>query len=238
VGLIDIRGEDPRKFKRAELLIVEKRQKLSNAHGDRDKLCGFCVRGLAFTPDEKHLFVSRMKGGGISVFALYTNGKHKYLGTVFGILPGPRDLDTSRDGKTLFISCNASGFVARVPVKNVLDTLKTDNHPTVERKDLDVKVAYVGLGARSLRLSPDERFLFVAVNQSSEIVVVSTDDMKVVSRIPVDSYPVGLDLSPDGTQLWVTSQGRDEEGGNSVGIFQVRYKDSEVVHASPSSTAH
>jgi YVTN family beta-propeller protein len=88
----------------------------------------------------------------------------------------------------------------------------------------------VGLGARSIRLSPDERHVFVAVNQTSEIVVVDTVNMKAEARIPVDSYPVGLDLSPDGGQLWVTSQGRSAKGGNSVGVFQVRYRNEEVVH--------
>ncbi|HEX4922869.1 MAG TPA: hypothetical protein VFV50_02250, partial [Bdellovibrionales bacterium] len=50
-----------------------------------------------------------------------------------------------------------------------------------------------------------------------------------VSRIPVDSYPVGLDISPDGSQIWVTSQGRNLKGGNSIGVFQVKYKLDDVI---------
>jgi DNA-binding beta-propeller fold protein YncE len=235
VGLIDIRGNDPAKFKRMALLTVEKKMPLEGVKGDRDKECGFCVRGLAFTPDEHYLFVSRMKGGGVAVFDLsgFPAKRPRYLGSLFGILPGPRDLEMSRDGSELYMSCNASGFVARVPVEGMIEALKTAEPPLkrveIKRKELGTRVAYVGLGARSIRLSPDEKHLFVAVNQTSEIVAVDTAAMKAEARIPVDSYPVGLDLSPDGGQLWVTSQGRSAKGGNSVGVFQVRYRNSEVI---------
>ncbi|HUP56994.1 MAG TPA: peptidoglycan-binding protein, partial [Bdellovibrionota bacterium] len=242
VGLIDIRGDDPSKFKRASLLVVEKRLPLEGVEGDRDKLCGFCVRGLAFTPDERYLFVSRMKGGGLAVFDLAPTGarkKPKYLGSVFGILPGPRDLEIAKDGQQLFLSCNASGFVARIPIEGLIASLARNEAPDkrveINRKALGVKVAYVGLGARSIRLSPDEKHLFVAVNQTSELVAVDTRTMKAEARIPVDSYPVGLDISPDGLQLWVTSQGRSAKGGNSVGVFQIRYRTDEVVHGAVKS---
>ncbi len=88
---------------------------------------------------------------------------------------------------------------------------------------------FVGIGARSFRLSPDEKFIFVAVHETSELVGLSTEHMKVEARIPVDSYPVGLDISPDGGQVWVTSQGQEARGGNSVGIFEVRYKNQELI---------
>ncbi|MBK7961862.1 MAG: hypothetical protein IPK04_12095 [Bdellovibrionales bacterium] len=68
---------------------------------------------------------------------------------------------------------------------------------------------------------------------TKEVVqVYDTTSMKRVAAIPVDSYPVGLALSPDGTQIWVTSQGRGLKGGNSVGIFQVEYKLKENVSVS------
>ncbi|MGZ3693688.1 MAG: YncE family protein [Bdellovibrionota bacterium] len=102
---------------------------------------------------------------------------------------------------------------------------------TVNPAELGMEKVYVGLGARSIRLSHDEANIFVSVNQTSELIAVDTSTMKVAARIPVDSYPVGLDLSPDDSQLWVTSQGRSAKGGNSVGVFQVRYKMREVVHS-------
>lgn len=239
VGLIDVRGTDPAKFRPEARLVVEKILDTKGLKGDRDKLCGFCVRGLAFSDDEKYLFVSRMRGGGIAVFALDPKGKkHRYMGTVHGIVPVPRDIEVSKRG-FLYISCNGSGYVARVPVKELIASLeKLDKKLPLEKRvvhsesaQLPVEKAYVGLGARSIRLNRKENYLFVAVNQTSELVGVDTESMRIAARIPVDSYPVGLDLGPGDSEAWVTSQGRDAKGGNSVGIFQVRYKTEEIVPA-------
>jgi DNA-binding beta-propeller fold protein YncE len=127
--------------------------------------------------------------------------------------------------------------VARLPISKLVAALEKDaanleyekRSVTLKPADIGLRKVFVGLGARSIRLSGDEATLFASVNQTSELVAVDTAAMQIVSRIPVDSYPVGLDLSPDNSELWVTSQGRQAKGGNSVGIFQARYKMKEVV---------
>jgi DNA-binding beta-propeller fold protein YncE len=137
------------------------------------------------------------------------------------------------------MSCNASGVVARMPWKKVVEKLEALPADTpyskrsvrVKPAEVEAKITYVGLGARSIRLSHDESTLFVTVNKTSELVGVDTKTMVMAARIPVDSYPVGLDLSPDDSQVWVTSQGFSAKGGNSVGIFQARYKKAEIVPA-------
>jgi len=45
--------------------------------------------------------------------------------------------------------------------------------------------------------------------------------MGIVSRVRTDAYPVGLAMSPDGSQVWVTAQGRSGRGGNSVSVYRV-----------------
>ncbi|MBK8803076.1 MAG: hypothetical protein IPN71_13675 [Fibrobacteres bacterium] len=45
--------------------------------------------------------------------------------------------------------------------------------------------------------------------------------MAVVATIQADSYPVGMDLSPDGKWLVVTAQGHTDGGGNSVMVYRV-----------------
>ena len=63
----------------------------------------------------------------------------------------------------------------------------------------------------------------------SEVVVIDSLTMKVVSRIRTDSFTVGLTVSPDGTQVWATSQARGEEGGgNSVCVYEVTYPSSSA----------
>ncbi len=232
VGLFDISGDNPLRFKEQQLLVVEARLSLKNLKTDRDEDCGFCVRGLAYSSDSRYLFVSRMRRGGIAIFDL--QDKFKYLGTVFGINPGPRDLLLSPDGLMLYSSCNASGTVAKIPVAKLLESLTKmkEQKLVIKPADLEIKKAFIGLGVRSIKTSPDGRFVFAAANQASEVVAIDTEQMKVVSRIAVDSFPVGLSLSPDGHSLWVTSQGRAHKGGNSVGVFQVQYKSDGTIKLS------
>ena len=46
----------------------------------------------------------------------------------------------------------------------------------------------------------------------------------VLTSIKADSYPVGMDISPDDKELIVTSQGKTGGGGNSVMIFSITIK--------------
>lgn len=233
VGLFDISASTPSQFKEDRLLVVESRLKTGSLKGNRDKNCGFCVRGLEFSQDSRYLFVGRMRKGGLAVFDL-NKKKDPYLGTVFGINPGPRDLHLDQSGEWLYSSDNASGFISKIPEKMLIAKLEDPNLPpdkkiTIKPSKEGVNSVFAGLGIRSFKLSPDDRYLFAAANQTSEILAIRTKDMSVVARIAVDSYPVGLDISPDGLHLWVTSQGRDARGGNSVSIFQVRYKTDELI---------
>ena len=81
----------------------------------------------------------------------------------------------------------------------------------------------VGVGARTIDFAGQERFVIAAVNNASKLVAVDTATFQVVAQIPVDSYPVGLGVSPDETQLFVTSQGKKGGGGNSVGVYAIEY---------------
>jgi DNA-binding beta-propeller fold protein YncE len=250
VGLYDISGDDPKKFKPLKNLIVQAKMSPKEMVGNRDKNCGFCVRGLAFSKESRYLFVARMRKGGIAIFDLKDRTKPLYLGSVFGIHPGTRDLQMSPDGQFLYSGCNSSGYIAKVPVLKLIDLVKQPkgrnnrdgkgelrNESKNEREnrfenmtlswkenEIGMSRVFAGLGVRSMKVSADGKYLFAAVNQGSELQVYDTLAMKRIATIPVDSYPVGLAMSPAGTQIWVTSQGRGLKGGNSVGIFQVEYK--------------
>lgn len=237
IGLYDISSQNVKDFKEKKLLTVESRMKLTNLKSNRDKDCGFCVRGLAFSKDSKYLFVTRMKGGGIAVFDV-AGKSEKYLGTVFGIQPGPRDIHLTEDGKTLYTGCNASGSIAKIDVPSLLEKFNAIKKPEKLRydsKDVIFKRMSVGMGMRSFKISPDGQYIFAAINNSSEVVILKADSLAILGRMPVDSYPVGLSVSPDGTRLWVTSQGKENRGGNSVSVFlikdylknQITLKDSE-----------
>lgn len=221
VGLFKIKGDDPKNFKPYSLLIVDKQLSLKNVKGNRDHDCGFCVRGLAFTADSKYLFVGRMKRGGLAVFKV-DGVKPKYLGTLHGIDPSPRDLKIR--GEYLFVSSNGSGYVFKFKWRELLALIESSKVKDIQitEQDVHTEKVFVGLGARSLDISRDGKWLFVAVNHTSEAVAVECSEMRIVSRVDVDSFPVGLALSPDERELWVTSQGRAGLGGNSVSVFQIR----------------
>jgi hypothetical protein len=80
VALIDTSSGDPAQYAYSgDLLVVEKRLSQAGLAGeDRDKECGYCLRGTVFAPDGKTLLVARMGGGGIAGFDL---DSREYLGT-------------------------------------------------------------------------------------------------------------------------------------------------------------
>ena len=221
VGLIDISSGDPAQFAyREERLVVERVLSQAGLAGeDRDKSCGYCLRGTVFTPDSETLLVARMGGGGVAGFDVESGA---YLGTVLGMKPTPRHLAIGPGGQTLFLSSNVSGNVSRIELATVVDALRS-----AEGKRVTVegwRAVFVGSGARTIDLAPDGRYIFSAVNGASEIVVIDAATMEIISRVRTDSYTVGLAVSPDGRQVWTTSQGKKGAGGNSVCVYRVDYE--------------
>jgi YVTN family beta-propeller protein len=217
VALIDTSSGDPARFTYLANVVVESRLPLEGI-GDvnRDSVCGSCLRGAVFSPDGKTLIVARLGGGGLAGIDVPSR---KYLGSVTGLPGGPRHLVLSADG-TLYVSHNGPGKVTRAPLARVIETLRRASGRQTSMKGWE-SVA-VGAGARTIELAPDGRYLYAAANKASNLVVVDTTTLKVVATAHVDAYPVGLAVSPDGSQVWVTSQGAGSaHSGNSVSIFKV-----------------
>lgn len=219
VAIIDIDSEDPFDFKFVKHSVVDYKMstEFSSSHVNRDASCGFCLRGTTYTPDGQFLMVGRMGGGGIAIFDAKT---YDYLGTIFGMMSNVRHLVIKDE--YLYISCNRPGYVQRCNwrelVKSRLDSKeKKVNYSAFEN-------VYVGTGARTIVLTSDGKYLFAAANSVSKIVAVRTSDMKVVAKISADSYPVGMAISADDSELIVTSQGKSNKGGNSVMVFALNYK--------------
>lgn len=221
VGIINIEGEKPEDWHYTALHIVDRQLQLnySLSHSvDRDNGSGYALRGTVFTPDNHYLLVGCMgSGGGIAVIDLQ---KSQYLGRMLGMMSNVRHLVLKND--YLYISINAGGYVQRIPLKDFLAEI-----PNIQNKVGHVtkwQNVKVGTGARTIELSPDGRYLFAACNNASALYVVDTQSMEVLCHIPVDSYPVGLDVSKNGKYVFVTSQGHSNGGGNAVNIYKVDYK--------------
>ena len=219
VGLIDISGDDPSRWHHLAPVVVDRQLQLnfSLTHSiNRDANSGNLLRGTVWMPGDRYLLVACMGGGGIAVIDVPA---HRYLGKVTGI-SNARHLIISHDW--LYASVNAAGLVQRVPVDSVLTAIERGGTSFNAR---GWQTCHVGGGARTIEASPSGRYVFAACNSASHLYVVDTERMAVIARIKVDSYPVGLDISRDGTLVVVTSQARSGLGGNAVNLYRVTYAD-------------
>ena len=219
VGVIDISSEKMEDWHYVSCLVVDYKMKLNYSLSEsvnRDCNCGYCLRGTVFTPDNKYLLVGCMGGtGGIAVIDLASG---KYLGRITGMKSNLRHLVIQDE--YLYLSINNAGYIQRMKLADFVAAIPNLG----EKKSYRLggwESCKVPAGARTIVLSPDGRYLFAACNSSSCMAVVDTRAMKLLGTIAADSYPVGLDISADGQYLFLTSQGRNDRGGNSVDIFRV-----------------
>ena len=214
VALMDISGDNPDEFYYTHLLELNRQKNLSSLQGNRDKVCGECLRGTVFSSDDTKLFVARMGRGGIAVFDLV---EKKYIGSVTNVANSPRHLAISKDGRTLFVSSNRSGIVTKFSVDEILDEIDKKGNANLRGDEI-----FVGGGARTLALSNDEKSLYVVSNNECKLVEIDIDLWEKVRQIDAPSYPVGLAVSPDGRYVVTTSQGKDGVGGNAVGVYKTK----------------
>ncbi len=229
VGLMDISSNNPKDWHYTKLLVVDYVLPLNfgNRKVNRDNNSGYCLRGTAFTPDDKYIIVCCMGGGG--GLAVIDVEKQEYLGRVMGMMPNLRHI-IIRDGY-IYLSINSAGYVQRIKLDTFMQAAM--NMTNKKGNSEGWENCKVGAGARTIEFSPSGKYIFAACNNSSSLCVVDTRTMKMIAEIPVDSYPVGLDVSKDGKTVIVTSQGHTNGGrtvgGLAVNIFKVEYAVPEPV---------
>ncbi len=213
VGLLDLSSDAPRDFSYKGLLEAGRRLDLRKVSGDRDSVCGHCLRGAAFSADGRTLFVGRMRSGGLAVFDL----EERRLAGVFKNLPaGPRHLVLSPDGSKLYVSSNRAGTVTELDVEKVLENVRGEGQESYSGRSLRV-----GQEPRTLVLSPDGRLLLVACNRDHELVAVDLASWRKIASAKATPYSVGLALSPDGAMAVTTAQGRKGRGGHALDVFRL-----------------
>lgn len=220
VGIINIESYNPMEWHHSKLYVVDYVLPLNyslTTHINRDNGSGYALRGTVFTPDDRYLLVGCMGGGG--GIAVIDMQEQKYLGRVKGMMVGVRHLVISNG--YLYLSINGSGYVQRIELDKFIDAA---THITQKSIDLNGWTSCkVGAGARTIAVSPCGKYIFAACNIASKLYVVDAEQMKVLATAPVDSFPVGLDVSSCGETLITTSQGRSGYGGNAVDIFSIEY---------------
>jgi DNA-binding beta-propeller fold protein YncE len=222
VGIIDIRGNDPTKWHHRAPAVVDKRLSWNfslTQSVNRDSGSGNALRGTVFTPDGKYILVGCMGGnGGIAVIE---TAKGRYLGKLTGMMSNLRHIIISKG--YLYLSINGAGYVQRVPLSAITEAIAKFSP---QKKSVAVSGwvnCKTGAGARTISASPSGRYIYVACNAASSLDVVNASTMKRVASLPLDSYPVGMDVSADGRHIYVTCQGRKGKSpsGNCVDIVKV-----------------
>lgn len=217
LGIINIQSSNPMDFYYHKHLVVDYQMKLDfgAGHVDRDSECGYCLRGTVFTPDGDFLLVGKM--GGAAGIAVFDAKNYDFLGTIKGMQSNVRHLVIN--GEYLYLSANSPGMVQKCSWRSFVKSRVQNEGKEVDFSSFES--VFVGSGARTIVSTSDGKYVFAAVNNGSKIAVVRTSDMKVISEIPADSYPVGMDISSDDKELIVTSQGKESGGGNSVMVFKI-----------------
>lgn len=225
VGIINIEENDPKKWHYEKLYIVDYQLQLNYSltqSVNRDVNSGYTLRGTVFTPDDHYLLVGCMGGGG--GIAVIDMEKQEYMGRVLGMRSNVRHLIIV--GPWLYLSINGGGYVQRIPLDSLLQAARQiQNHKTTTLTGWEE--CKVMAGARTIEASPNGNFIFAACNAGSKLCIVDTRTMKMIGAADVDSYPVGLDISKDGSMVITTSQGRTNGGGNAVNVFSVSYREPE-----------
>lgn len=232
VGIIDISSPNPARWHYVKCIVVDNQLPMDFSMTekiDRDTHSGYMLRGTVFTPDDHYLLVGCMGGSG-GIATIDMNGL-KYMGRLTGIYNARHLLINNG---YLYASLNVAGVVQRLPLEKVFKAIKNLKGKTAPLHGW--KVCQVGKGARTIANSPSGKYVFVASNAANKVCVIDTRSMKMIASLSVDSYPVGLDLSPDGKRLVVTSQGRKGHGGNAVNIIDVTYKTPESAIKSSQDT--
>ena len=222
VGIIDVSSNNVLDFKYTKKIVIDNQLTLDYGQDskiDRDNNCGNCLRGTIFTPDSQTLLVAKMGGNGIAKIS--TNG-FEYEGTLTGMKGNIRHLVINNNN--LVISSNKFGFVQQIGLDSMLSIPLSKSDKLFPTKDW--KTAFVGIGARTIDVSADGRYIFACVNNENKISVIDSKTMSVIFSVDGSRFPVGMALSPDGKTLVVTSQGKSNQynSGNVVAVYDVLYK--------------
>jgi DNA-binding beta-propeller fold protein YncE len=222
VSLVDISSDKVSDWKFVKQVVIDYKMTLSYNDSipvNRDENCGHCLRGTTFTPDDKYLFVGKMGGGG--GIAIIDMDKMKYVRTVEGMRTNLRHLVVT--DSTIYASANSWGIVQKTSLAKFLQFVKEDT--SKKQKYTQWDECAIGVGARTISVTKDEKYIFAAVNNSAKVAVIRSEDMKKICEVDADSFPVGLSLTDEGDYVIVTAQGREgyTGTGNSVMIYKVDY---------------
>lgn len=143
-----------------------------------------------------------------------------------GLIPGENSKNTSHL-HSAFFSPDDSLIAVRDMGTNRLNILETE-------KNGKLKIACSwnvepSAGPRHTAFSPDGKWLGVAMEKSSELVIMNLKEKKHIMRIPAapindENLPADIKFSHDGKHIYLSNRGFD-----SIGVFSIRTEDNELI---------
>lgn len=150
-------------------------------------------------------YVTNESSGDLSIIDLATN-------TVVSTVPlgkRPRGLRPSADGRLLFVALSGSPVAgpgvdeSRLPPPD----RSADGIGVVDlRKERLLRIIKSGQDPEQLTVGANGR-LFVANEDAAKATFIDTARGSIVAEVPVGSEPEGVTVTPDGREVWVTSEG-------------------------------
>ncbi len=174
-----------------------------------------------FSPDGSTAYIAQQIGGDVLVVDVATSD---ITGTIDANFSWDDEMAISPDGTTLYIP-NANSW--ENPFLNVVD-IGTNKIVT------SIPLAnYLDVGdPNGVAVSPDGAYVYAGNTADSSVSVIDTTTNKIVTKIwqkdytlpgnppiPVDPFPVGVTVSPDGETLFVSID--DGLGGADIGVYDV-----------------
>lgn len=149
----------------------------------------FCVGtdGITVAPDGATVYATNDQDNTISVIDAVTNTVTATFPTGTG---GPAAVAVSPEGERLYVLIGNPGAV------RVFDT---STYALLSSVNLGVMQSY------GMAMSPDGARLYISTYASNTVKVVDTATLAVVATIPVGLLPLGLDVSPDGSLVYVAN---------------------------------
>jgi YVTN family beta-propeller protein len=140
-------------------------------------------RGMVCSGDGNYLFVANMS----STLLTKIDTRSYRIIESFEVGQGPRHL--VRADNILLMSLNSAGEVVTFGIKEGQILARTK----------------VGSQPRTIVLSKDKKLLFGVLYNEKKVFEINTSTLDLVQKYPTGDAPVGLDITPDGKELWVVN---------------------------------
>ena len=164
---------------------------------------GVVPKVVEVTPDNKYVLVTNWCSYDLSVISLE---KQKVVKTI-KIGAYPRGIAISNDAQIAYVVQMGGAVIHKID----LDTW--------ERSQLNI-----GSNPRAVVLSPDNTMLYATLNSSGRVVAMDLNTNRVVRTVKTGSASRSLDISADGTALYVVNYTSDTVSKVRASDFKVLQK--------------